>query len=137
VFAGISGRLCKSCTRNWANDFQCRLGRRNPWQRRTGQSVPDKLRKKSRERSDVFLDARSFQRGHVCLALRERNDRPGIACRGHHVRVHQLVRNPHGYVLSDSEVLHVFTMNSGLIAAMDLGDADAAGGLTAAFARRS
>jgi hypothetical protein len=109
----------------------------NPWQRRTGQSVPDKLRKKSRERSNVFLDARSFQRGHVCLAFRERNDRPGIACRGHHVRVHQLVRNPNGYVLSDSEVLHVFTMNSGLIAAMDLGDADAAGGPTAAFARRS
>jgi hypothetical protein len=38
------------------------------------------------------------------------------------VRVHQLVRNLHGDVLSDSEVLHVFTMNSGLIAAMDLGD---------------
>jgi hypothetical protein len=44
------------------------------------------------------------------------------------VRVHQLV----------SEVLHVITMNNGLIAAMDLGDeADAAGGPTAAFARRS
>jgi ketosteroid isomerase-like protein len=54
------------------------------------------------------------------------------------VRVHQLVKNLHGDVLSDSEVLHVFTMNSGLIAAMDLGDeADAAGGPTAAFARRS
>ncbi|HXS94629.1 MAG TPA: nuclear transport factor 2 family protein [Candidatus Limnocylindrales bacterium] len=54
------------------------------------------------------------------------------------VRVHQLVRNLHGDVLSDSEVLHVFTMNSGLIAGMGLGDeADAAGGPTAAFARRS
>src|ERR1700761_8349620 len=38
------------------------------------------------------------------------------------VRVHQLVRNLEGEVLSESEVLHVFTMNSGLIAAMDLGD---------------
>jgi len=54
------------------------------------------------------------------------------------VRVHQLVKNLHGYVLSDSEVLHVFTVNSGLIAAMDLVDeAGAAGGPTAAFARRS
>ena len=54
------------------------------------------------------------------------------------VRVRQLVKSLHGDVLSDSEVLHVFTMNSGLIAAMDLGDeADAAGGPTAAFARRS
>ncbi len=39
------------------------------------------------------------------------------------VRVHQLVRSLQGDVLSDTEVLHVFTMNSGLIAAMDLGDA--------------
>jgi hypothetical protein len=54
------------------------------------------------------------------------------------VRVHQLVKNLQGDVLSDSEVLHVFTMNSGLIAAMDLGDeARSAGGPTAAFARRS
>jgi len=54
------------------------------------------------------------------------------------VRVHQLVKNLQGDVLSDSEVLHVFTMNSGLIAAMDLGDeAGSAGGPTAAFARRS
>src|SRR5271168_2174202 len=29
------------------------------------------------------------------------------------VRVHQLVRSLQGNVLSDSEVLHVFTMNSG------------------------
>ena len=54
------------------------------------------------------------------------------------VWVHQVVKNLHGDVLFDSEVLHVFTMNSGLIAAMDLGDeAGAAGGPTAAFARRS
>jgi hypothetical protein len=54
------------------------------------------------------------------------------------VRVHQLVRNLQGDALSDSEVLHVFTLTGGLIAAMDLGDeADSAGGPTAAFARRS
>ena len=54
------------------------------------------------------------------------------------VRVHQLVKSLQGDVLSDSEVLHVFTMNSGLIAAMDLGDeADSAGGPTAAFSHRS
>src|SRR5579864_8397262 len=33
------------------------------------------------------------------------------------VRVHQVVRSLQGDVLSDSEVLHVFTMNSGLIRA--------------------
>jgi hypothetical protein len=54
------------------------------------------------------------------------------------VRVHQLVKSLHGDVLSDSEVLHVFTLNSGLIAAMDLGDeADSAAGPTAAFSHRS
>ncbi|MGB6871617.1 MAG: nuclear transport factor 2 family protein, partial [Acidobacteriaceae bacterium] len=54
------------------------------------------------------------------------------------VRVHQLVRNLQGDVLSDSEVLHIFTVNNGFIAAMDLGDeADSAGGPTAAFAHRS
>jgi len=36
--------------------------------------------------------------------------------------VHQLVKKPSRDLLSDSEVLHVFTVNSGLIAAMDLGD---------------
>ena len=45
------------------------------------------------------------------------------------VRVHQLVKSLQGYVLSDSEVLHVFTMDTDLIAAMDLGsDADATAG---------
>ena len=38
------------------------------------------------------------------------------------VRVHQLVKSLQGDLLSDSEVLHVFTMSRGLIAAMDLGD---------------
>ena len=55
-----------------------------------------------------------------------------------HVRVRQLVKNLQGDVLSDSEVLHVFTMNSGLIAAMDLGhEAGLADGPSSAFARRS
>ena len=50
------------------------------------------------------------------------------------VRVHQLVKSLQGDVLSDSEVLHVFTMDSGLIAAMDLGDeADPTAGPSAAF----
>jgi hypothetical protein len=54
------------------------------------------------------------------------------------VRVRQLVRGLHGDVLSDSEVVHVFTVNSDLIAAMDLGDeADPAAGPSAAFTRRS
>jgi len=51
------------------------------------------------------------------------------------VRVHQLVKSLQGALLSDSEVLHVFTMNTGLIAAMDLGDeAGATAGPSAAFA---
>jgi len=54
------------------------------------------------------------------------------------VRVHQRVKNLQGEVLWDGEVLHVFTVNSGLIAAMDLGDEDnATAGPTAAFAHRS
>ncbi|QEE30708.1 nuclear transport factor 2 family protein [Terriglobus albidus] len=54
------------------------------------------------------------------------------------VRVHQLVKNLQGDVLSDSEVLHVFTVKAGLIAAMDIGDeADAASAPSAAFAHRS
>jgi hypothetical protein len=54
------------------------------------------------------------------------------------VRVHQLVKSLQGDVLSDSEVLHVFTVNGGLIAAMDLGDeADPTDGPSAAFAHRS
>ena len=54
------------------------------------------------------------------------------------VRVHQLVKSLQGGVLSDSEVLHVFTVNTGLIAAMDLGDeADPTAGPSAAFEHRS
>jgi hypothetical protein len=51
------------------------------------------------------------------------------------VRVHQLVKSLQGDVLSDSEVLHVFTLNNGLIEALDLGDeADSSGSPSAAFA---
>jgi hypothetical protein len=54
------------------------------------------------------------------------------------VRVHQVVKSLRGDVLSDSEVLHAFTLNSGLIAAMDLGDEDdSTAGPSAAFAHRS
>jgi hypothetical protein len=54
------------------------------------------------------------------------------------VRVHQLVKNLQGDVLSDSEVLHVFTVKNGLIAAMDLGDnAAPTAGPSAAFVHRS
>lgn len=54
------------------------------------------------------------------------------------VRVHQLVKSLQGDVLSDSEVLHVFTVNSGLIATMDLGnETDSIAGPSAAFAHRS
>ena len=53
------------------------------------------------------------------------------------VRVHQLVKSLQGDLLSDSEVLHVFTVNNGLIAAMDLGDEANTTGPTAAFSHRS
>jgi hypothetical protein len=53
------------------------------------------------------------------------------------VRVHQVVKSLEGDVLSDSEVLHVFTMNSGLIAAMDLGDESDTTGPSSAFGHRS
>ena len=54
------------------------------------------------------------------------------------VTVHQLVKSLEGDVLSDTEVIHVFTFNSGLIAAMDLGDeADITADPSAAFAHRS
>ena len=54
-----------------------------------------------------------------------------------HVRVHQLVKSLEGDVLSGSEVLHVFTVNNGLIAAMDLGDEADKTGPSAAFKHRS
>lgn len=54
------------------------------------------------------------------------------------VRVHQLVKSLQGDILSDSEVVHVFTMNSGLISSMNLGDeADPTAGPSAAFVQRS
>lgn len=54
------------------------------------------------------------------------------------VRVHQLVKSLQGDVLSDSEVLHVFTVNNGLIAAMYLGgENDPTAGASAAFAHRT
>ena len=53
------------------------------------------------------------------------------------VSVHQLVKSLEGNILSDSEVLHVFTVNTGLIAAMDLGDEAATTGPSAAFAHRT
>jgi hypothetical protein len=70
--------------------------------------------------------------GHVePLAITEENG-------GHvSVRVHQVVKNLQGDILSDSEVLHVFTLNNGLIAAMELGDEADRTGPTAAFSHRS
>ena len=54
------------------------------------------------------------------------------------VRVHQLVKSLQGNILSDSEVLHVFTMKSGLISAMNLGEeVDPTAGPSAAFVHRS
>ena len=54
------------------------------------------------------------------------------------VRVHQLVKSLQGEVLSDGEVLHVFTVNNGLIAAMNLGgEAYSTAGPSAAFAHQS
>ena len=53
------------------------------------------------------------------------------------VRVHQLVKDLQGDVLSDSEVLHVFTMNSGLISAMNLADDADPAAPSAAFVHRS
>lgn len=53
------------------------------------------------------------------------------------VRVRQVVKDLQGDVLSDSEVIHLFTVNAGLIAAMDLGsETDPASGPSAAFAHR-
>ena len=53
------------------------------------------------------------------------------------VRVHQLVKSTLGDVISDSEVIHVFTLKSGLIGAMELGDIDGCtADPSAAFAHR-
>jgi ketosteroid isomerase-like protein len=54
------------------------------------------------------------------------------------VRVHQLVKTLQGTILSDSEVVHVFTVIGGLISAMSLGDdGDPTAGPSAAFVHRS
>ena len=53
------------------------------------------------------------------------------------VRVRQLVKSLQGDLLSDSEVVHVFTMTGGLIAAMHIEDEGAAAfGPSAAFRNR-
>ncbi len=53
------------------------------------------------------------------------------------VRVRQLVRTLDGKLLSDTEVVHIFTMSNDLIAAMELGDeAVSTAGPSAAFAHR-
>ncbi len=53
------------------------------------------------------------------------------------VRVHQIVKSLQGEILADSEVFHIFSMDAGLIAAMDLGgEPDSAAGPSAAFAHR-
>ena len=65
------------------------------------------------------------------LAITE--DEQGKTC----VRVRQLVKSVQGSVLSDSEVLHVFTLKGGLISAMELGDdAGSTTGPSAAFVHR-
>lgn len=53
------------------------------------------------------------------------------------VRVHQLVKNLNGDVLSDSEVWHVYTISNGLIDRMDLKQSDASADPTpsAAFSK--
>jgi hypothetical protein len=54
------------------------------------------------------------------------------------VRVHQLVKSLQGDVLWDGEVLHIFTVSGGLIAAMHLGDeTDPTASPSAAFGHRS
>ncbi|GAA3760458.1 nuclear transport factor 2 family protein [Terriglobus aquaticus] len=52
------------------------------------------------------------------------------------VRVHQVVRSLSGDLLFDGEVLHVYAMREGCISAMTLGEADADGKASAAFARQ-
>ena len=66
------------------------------------------------------------------LAITEGNG--GKVC----VRVRQRVRSLQGDLLSDREVLHIFTMNAGLIAAMDLGgEAEPIASPSTAFTHRS
>jgi hypothetical protein len=54
------------------------------------------------------------------------------------VRVHQVVKSLGGEVLADGEVFHVYAVENGLIAAMEIGDeADATAGPSTAFAHTS
>jgi hypothetical protein len=54
------------------------------------------------------------------------------------VSVRQLVKSLQGNIVSDSEVLHVFTMINGLISEMNLDDsADPSAGPSASFVHRS
>lgn len=53
------------------------------------------------------------------------------------VRVRQIIKNLEGKIVSDGEVLHIFTLDDGLIAAMDLGDQADPTSPTAAFAHRT
>ena len=54
------------------------------------------------------------------------------------VRVHQLVKSLQGNILSNTEVMHVFTMSGDLISAMNLGhEADPTSGPSAAFVHGS
>jgi hypothetical protein len=53
------------------------------------------------------------------------------------VKVHQLVRNLQGDVLSDTELWHVYTIANGLIERMDIKDGEGSSeGPSAAFSRR-
>jgi ketosteroid isomerase-like protein len=53
------------------------------------------------------------------------------------VRVRQLVKSLQGDVLAEGEVVHVYTLRDGFIAAMHIGqEADAGGDASAAFAHR-
>ncbi len=54
------------------------------------------------------------------------------------VQVHQVVQSLEGQLLFEGEVVHLFTVVDGLIAAMDLGgEAGVDGGPSAAFAHRA
>lgn len=54
------------------------------------------------------------------------------------VRVHQVVKTLEGSILSDSEVVHVFTMSGGLISVMNLDDeTNPTSGPSPAFGRQS
>ncbi len=53
------------------------------------------------------------------------------------VRVHQLVKSLGGEVLSDGEVVHIFSFSGGRISAMKLGETEPDAGPSVAFVHRS